>query len=224
MSKEHFTVDGTLIEAWVLMKSFRPKNERDQDPPASVIRWLNSDVDFKGQQRKNDTHQSSTDPEARLLRKGQGKDAKPCFKGNALMENRNGLVVDSRLTEANGTAEWVAALEMVKNLASTKRVTVGAGKGYDVPFFVEGFRERLAKQRVAQKNKGSVIDGRTTRHDGYRNSLWIRKRVEEIFGWLKTIGGLRKTRHHGVDLVGWMFEFALSVYNLIRLRNLIWAP
>ena len=219
MSKEHFTVDGTLIEAWASMKSFRPRD--DQDPPASGGR--NADVDFKGQQRKNDTHQSTTDPDCRLLKKSQGAAAKLCFMGHALMENRNGLVVDSRLTEANGTAEWDAALEMVENLPTTRRVTLAGDRGYDVPHFVAGLRERLATPHVAQKSKGTAIDSRTTRYAGYQVSLRIRKRVEEIFGWLKTIGCLRKTRHRGLDLVGWMFEFSLTAYNLIRMRNLIWG-
>lgn len=219
LSKEHFTVDGTLIEAWASMKSFRPKD--DQDPPAPGSR--NPEVDFKGQKRKNETHQSTTDPDCRLLRKGQGKESKLCFMGHALMENRNGLVVDSRLTEANGTAEWHAALEMIENLPGTNRVTVGADKGYDVPVFVDGLRERLATPHVARKDKGTAIDGRTTRHEGYRVSQKIRKRVEEIFGWLKTVGCLRKTRYRGLDRVGWMFEFSMTAYNLVRMRNLIWA-
>jgi transposase len=220
MSKEHFTVDGTLIEAWASMKSYRPKDE-NQDPPETGGR--NPDVDFKGQKRKNDTHQSTTDPESRLLRKGKGKESKLCFLGHALMENRNGLVVDSRLTLANGTAEWDAALEMVEELPSLGRVTVGADKGYDIPAFVEGLRDLLATPHVAQKDKGTAIDKRTTRHEGYRVSQRIRKRVEEIFGWLKTIGCLRKTRHRGLARVGWMFEFSMTAYNLVRMRNLIWA-
>jgi transposase len=221
-SKDHFTVDGTLIEAWASMKSFRPKDDKKQGPPEGGGR--NPEVDFKGQKRKNDTHQSTTDPDARLLRKGKGKESKLCFMGHALMENRNGLVVDSRLTLANGAAEWDAALEMVENLPGTHQITVGADKGYDVPMFIEGLRERLATPHVACKNKGSALDRRTTRHEGYRISQKIRKRVEEIFGWLKTTGCLRKTRHRGLALVGWMFEFTLSAYNLIRMRNLIWAP
>lgn len=221
-SKDHFTVDGTLIEAWASMKSFRPKDDQNQDPPASGGR--NAEVDFKGQKRKNDTHQSTTDPEARLLKKGKGKEAKLCFMGHALMENRNGLVVDSRLSEANGRAEWEAALEMVENLPGTNRITVGADKGYDVPVFVDGLRENRATPHVAQKEKGTAIDGRTTRHEGYQVSLRIRKRVEEIFGWLKTVAGLRKTRHRGLNLVGWMFEFAMAAYNLVRMRNILWSP
>jgi transposase len=221
MSKEHFTVDGTLIEAWASMKSFRPKDDPDQDPPATGGR--NPEVDFKGQQRKNDTHQSTTDPDARLLKKGEGKESKLCFMGHALMENRNGLVVDSRLTLANGTAEWVAALEMVEELPGSYRITVGADKGYDVPIFVDGLKRLLATPHVARKDKGTSIDQRTTRHEGYRTSQRVRKRVEEIFGWLKTTGGLRKTRHRGVNKVGWMFEFSMTAYNLVRMRNLIWS-
>lgn len=221
MSKEHFTVDGTLIEAWASMKSFRPKDDQEQGPPETGGR--NPDVDFKGQKRKNDTHQSTTDPDSRLLRKGKGKESKLCFMGHALMENRNGLVVDSRLTLANGTAEWDAALEMIEDLPGLGRVTVGADKGYDVPAFVDGLRKLLATPHVAQKDRGTAIDKRTTRHEGYRVSQRIRKRVEEIFGWLKTVGCLRKTRHRGLDRVGWMFELSMSAYNLTRMRNLIWA-
>jgi len=221
MSNEHFTVDGTLIEAWASMKSFRPKDDQDQDPPASGGR--NPEVDFKGQQRKNDTHQSTTDPDARLLKKGKGKESKLCFMGHALMENRNGLVVDSRLTLANGTAEWNAALDMVEERPGIHRITVGADKGYDVPVFVEGLKKLQATPHVAQKDKGTAIDKRTTRHEGYRISQRVRKRVEEIFGWLKTTGGLRKTRHRGLEKVSWMFEFSMTAYNLVRMRNLIWS-
>ena len=220
MSNEHFTVDGTLIEAWASMKSFRPKDE-DHNPPKGGGR--NQEVDYKGQKRKNDTHRSTTDPDSRLLRKGKGKESKLCFMGHALMENRNGLVVDSRLTLATGTAEWDAALEMVENIPGTGRVTVGADKGYDVPAFVDGLRDLTATPHVAQKDKGTAIDKRTTRHEGYRVSQKIRKRVEEIFGWLKTVGCLRKTRHKGLDRVGWVFEFSMTAYNLIRMRNLTGA-
>jgi transposase len=222
MSKEHFTVDGTLIEAWASMKSFRPKDDQDQDPPETGGR--NPEVDFKGQQRKNDTHQSTTDPDARLLKKGKGKESKLCFMGHTLMENRNGLVVDSRLTLANGTAEWEAALEMIEELPGNHRITVAADKGYDVPAFVKGLKRLKATAHVAQKNKGTAIDRRTTRHEGYRTSQRVRKRVEEIFGWLKTTGCLRKTRHRGLQRVGWMFEFSMTAYNLVRMRNLIWSP
>jgi len=182
LSNEHFTVDGTLIEAWASMKSFRPKD--DQDPPTGGGR--NSEVDFKGEKRKNDTHQSTTDPEARLLKKGKGKEAKLCFMGHALMENRSGLVVDSRLTQATGTAERSAALEMIEDVPGVKQITLGADRGYDIVSFVKELRRLRATPHVAQKTKGTAIDKRTTRHAGYQTSLKIRKRVEEIFGWMKT--------------------------------------
>ncbi len=219
LSNEHFTVDGTLIEAWASIKSFRPKD--DQDPPTSGGR--NSEVDFKGQQRKNDTHQSTTDPEARLLKKGKGKEAKLCFMGHALMENRSGLVVDSRLTQATGTAERSAALEMIEDVPGTKQITLGADRGYDVASFVKGLRQLRTTPHVAQKTKGTAIDRRTTRHAGYRTSLKIRKRVEEIFGWMKTTGVLRKTRHRGLERVECDFTLAVTAYNLVRMRTLIWG-
>ncbi len=219
LSNEHFTVDGTLIEAWASMKSFRPKD--DQDPPTSGGR--NSEVDFKGQQRKNDTHQSTTDPEARLLKKGKGKEAKLCFMGHALMENRSGLIVDSRLTQATGTAERSAALEMIEDVPGTKQITLGADRGYDVASFVKELRTLRTTPHVAQKTKGTAIDKRTTRHTGYQTSLKIRKRVEEIFGWMKTTGVLRKTRHRGLERVECDFTLAAAAYNLVRMRTLIWG-
>jgi transposase len=219
LSNEHFTVDGTLIEAWASMKSFRPKD--DQDPPTSGGR--NSEVDFKGQQRKNETHQSTTDPDARLLKKGKGKEAKLCFMGHALMENRSGLVVDSRLTQATGTAERCAALEMIEDVPGTQQITLGADRGYDVASFVKELRRLRATPHVAQKTKGTAIDKRTTRHTGYQTSLKIRKRVEEIFGWMKTTGVLRKTRHRGLERVECDFTLAAAAYNLVRMRTLIWG-
>jgi transposase len=219
LSNEHFTVDGTLIEAWASMKSFRPKD--DQDPPTSGGR--NSEVDFKGQQRKNETHQSTTDPDARLLKKGKGKEAKLCFMGHALMENRSGLVVDSRLTHATGTAERDAALEMIEDVPGTQQITLGADRGYDVASFVKDLRQLRATPHVAQKTKGTAIDKRTTRHAGYQTSLKIRKRVEEIFGWMKTTGILRKTRHRGLERVECDFTMAVTAYNLVRMRTLIWG-
>jgi len=219
LSNEHFTVDGTLIEAWASMKSFRPKD--DQDPPSSGGR--NSEVDFKGEKRKNQTHQSTTDPEAQLLKKGKGKEAKLCFMGHALMENRSGLVVDSRLTQATGTAERNAALEMIEDVPGTKQITLGADRGYDVASFVKDLRQLRATPHVAQKTKGTAIDKRTTRHAGYQTSLKIRKRVEEIFGWVKTTGVLRKTRHRGLERVECTFTLAVTAYNLVRMRNLIWG-
>jgi transposase len=221
LSNEHFSVDGTLIEAWASMKSFRPKDDQDQDPPSSGGR--NAEVDFKGQTRKNDTHQSTTDPDCRLLRKGQGKEAKLCFMGHALMENRNGLVVDSRLTRATGKAEREAALEMVEDIPGIKRVTLAADKNYDTAEFVSKLRNLNATPHVAQK-ASSAIDKRTTRHAGYRTSQKVRKRVEEIFGWMKTAGLLRKTRHRGLERVESTFTLAAAAYNLVRMRNLIWPP
>lgn len=218
---EHFSVDGTLIEAWASMKSFRPKGDQDQDPPAPGGR--NAEVDFKGQKRKNETHQSTTDPDARLLKKGKGKESKLCFMGHALMENRNGLVVDSRLTQASGTAERDAALEMVENIPGTKRITLAGDRGYDVSSFVSELRRLRATPHVAQKTKGTAIDKRTTRHASYQTSLKVRKRVEEIFGWMKTTGDLRKTRHRGLERVRCAFTLAATAYNLVRMRNLIWA-
>jgi transposase len=222
LSNEHFSVDGTLIEAWASMKSFRPKDDQDQEPPTSGGR--NAEVDFKGQKRKNNTHQSTTDPDARLLKKSKGAASQLCFMGHALMENRNGLVVDRRLTRASGTAEREAALEMVENISGTKRITLAADRGYDTADFVGGLRKLQATPHVAQKTKGSAIDQRTTRHAGYQASLKVRKRVEEIFGWIKTTGCLRKTRHRGIERVESMFTLATTAYNLVRMRNLIWAP
>lgn len=220
LSNEHFTVDGTLIEAWASMKSFRPKNEDDQEPPAGDGR--NPEVDFKGQVRQNDSHQSTTDPESRLFKKGKGKEARLCFMGHVLMENRSGLVVDSRLTQATGTAEREAALDMVENVPGTGRITVGADKGYDAASFVSGLRKCKATPHVAQKAKGTALDQRTTRHEGYRTSQVIRKRVEEIFGWAKTTGLLRKTRHRGIERIEWTFALTTAAFNLVRMRNLIW--
>lgn len=222
LSNEHFSVDGTLIEAWASMKSFRPKDDQDQDPPSSGGR--NAEVDFKGQTRRNETHQSTTDPDCRLLKKSKGAEAKLCFMGHALMENRNGLVVDSRLTQATGTAERNAALEMVENIPGTKRVTLAADKNYDTAAFVNQLQRMNVTAHVAQRSKGSAIDKRTTRHVGYQTSQKVRKRVEEIFGWIKTVGFLRKTRHRGLERVECAFTLAVSAYNLVRMRNLIWAP
>ena len=219
LSDEHFTVDGTLIEAWASLKSFRPKNGNDRHPPCDGSR--NPGIDFKGQIRKNDTHRSTTDPESRLFKKSKGKEAKLCYMGHVLMENRSGLVVDCRLTQADGTAERKAALEMIECLPGTGRITVGADKGYDAASFVHDLRQCKATPHVAQKSKSSAIDQRTTRHEGYRTSQILRKRVEEIFGWAKTIGMLRKTRHRGVQRVKWAFTLTTAAFNLVRMRNLI---
>jgi transposase len=219
LSDEHFTVDGTLIEAWASMKSVRPK-DGSGPPPESGGR--NPSVDFKGQKRANETHASTTDPEARMYRKGEGKETKLCFMAHVLMENRNGLAVDGRLTLAEGTAEREAAKEMVHALPGGHPITVGGDKGFDTADFVASMRQLDATPHVAQNTSGrsSAIDGRTTRHVGYAISQVIRKRVEEIFGWSKTVGTLRKTRFRGRDRVGWSFMLALSGYNLVRMRNL----
>lgn len=216
LSSEHFTVDGTLIEAWAGHKSFKRKDGSDQQPPDDPG---NPTVDFHGEQRSNATHQSTTDPEARLAKKGKGKEAKLSFAGHALMENRNGIAVNACVTLAEGRAEVEAAVAMVEEIPGQHRVTLGADKAYDTKEFVQEMRDHQVTPHVALKAT-TIIDARTTRHPGYVISQQKRKRVEEIFGWLKTVGGLRKTRHRGVERVGWMFTFALAAYNLVRLRNL----
>jgi len=217
LSDEHFTVDGTLIEAWASLKSFRPK---DAPPPEDGGR--NPEADFHGEKRLNRTHASTTDPEARLFKKGKGKEAKLCFMGHVLMENRHGLVVSPRLTAATGTAEREAAEDMVGAIPGRHRITVGGDKAYDTREFVQSLRTLNATPHVAQNCNGrrSAIDGRTTRHLGYAVSQRLRKRVEEIFGWMKTVGNLRKTRHRGEDRVGWAFTLTAAAYNLVRMRNL----
>lgn len=226
LSSDHFSVDGTLIEAWASMKSFVPK-DRD-DPPAGKgddqSRGRNAERDFHGQKRKNDTHCSTTDPDARLFRKGAGKEAKLCHMGHLMMENRNGLIVDARVTEANGTAERDTALDMIEDNARAGS-TVGGDKNYDTADFVAGCRERGCTPHVSQNNtnRRSAIDLRTTRHPGYRLSTISRKRIEEPFGWMKTIGGLRKTRHCGRRLVDWFFALTATAYNLVRIPKLIAA-
>jgi IS5 family transposase len=220
LSTEHFTVDGTLIEAWAGLKSFTPKGA-PAGPPDDPG---NPTVNFHGERRRNATHASTTDPEARLMRKGNQREAKLSYQGHVLMENRHGLVVDTCLTQASGFAERDAALAMATNLPPG--ATVGADKGYDTAGFVAGLRTLGVIPHVAQHttHRRSAIDGRTTRHGGYAVSQRKRKLVEEIFGWAKTIALLRKTRHRGVRRVGWMFTFALAVYNLVRIRNLTWQP
>jgi transposase len=214
LSDEHFTVDGTLIEAWAGQKSFRPKDDDKGDGAAP------SERDFHGERRKNDTHESKTDPDARLFRKGKGKEAKLVHMGHALTDNRHGLVVGTRTTLATGTAEREAAVAMVKEFAGTKRITLGGDKGYDTRPCVHGLRECNVTPHVAQK-ESSAIDERTTRHAGYEISQWKRKAIEQCFGWMKTVGGLRKTRHRGTERVGWMFTFTLAAYDLIRMRSLL---
>lgn len=217
LSKDHFSVDGTLIEAWASIKSFRPKG--DGSPRSS---GRNGAVDFHGKTLTNDTHASTTDPDARLYRKSKGKEAKLCYMGHTLMENRNGLVMDARVTIANGTAERDAAIDMIENIPGLHRVTIGADKNYDTADFVIGVRNCDATPHVAQNNtnRASAIDGRTTRHPGYTLSQKLRKRIEESFGWIKTIGTLRKTRYRGTAKVAWYFTLVAAAYNLVRMRNL----
>lgn len=223
LSSEHFSVDGTLIEAWASMKSFVPK-DGGAPPAAGEGGGRNAERDFHGEKRRNDTHSSTTDPDARLFRKGAGKEAKLCHMGHLMMENRNGLIVDARLTEANGTAERTTALDMIEDNAKPGS-TVGGDKNYDTADFVVGCRERGCTPHVSQNdtNRRSAIDARTTRHPGYRISTIKRKRIEEPFGWIKTIGGLRKTRHRGRGLVEWFFVLAASAYNLIRIPKILAA-
>lgn len=219
ISSEHFTVDGTLIEAWASLKSFRKKGEEIEPPDDPG----NPTVNFHGEKRSNATHGSTTDPEARLYRKSNGTEAKLCYAGHVLMENRNGLVIDAMITEAGGRSERSAAITMLSQKPGSSPVTLGADKGYDTREFVEKTRKLNVVPHVAQNdtNRSSAIDGRTTRHDGYAVSQRKRKCIEQIFGWLKTIAMLRKTRHRGQERVGWMYVFATAVYNLVRIRNLL---
>jgi transposase len=219
LSAEHFTVDGTLIEAWAGQKSFRQKEQTADPPPDDPG---NPTVDFHGEKRSNATHRSTTDPDAKLFKKGKGREAKLSYMGHVLMENRNGLVVDAELTQATGKAEREAAVNLLEQVPGSGPVTVGADKGYDTRDFVAQARAQGVTPHVAQNTSGrkSAIDSRTTRHEGYAISQRLRKRVEEVFGWMKTIGLMRKTRHKGVARVGWMFVFAAAAYNLVRMRNL----
>ena len=219
LSAEHFSVDGTLLEAWASLKSVRPKDET-ADPPAGGGR--NRWHDFRGERRSNESHRSTTDPEALLARKGSGQETKLCFAGHVLMENRNGLAVDVLLTQATGTAERDAALIMLDQRRSLRRATVGADRAYDSREFVEGCRDLDVTPHVAQNNKGrrSRIDGRTTRHPGYTVSQRVRKRVEEIFGWVKTVGGGDKLRYCGVARNQFWAHLTTAAYNLVRMARL----
>ena len=220
LSDEHFTVDGTLLEAWASHKSFRAKDSDDRPPDDPG----NPTVNFRGERRKNDTHQSITDPDARLYKKGVGRPAQLAYLGHVLMENRSGLVVDTRVTPADGYGERDAALVMMADRPGG-RVTLGGDKGYDYPEFVAELRRMEVTPHVAQNttNRRSAIDARTTRHAGYAVSQRKRKRVEEVFGWMKTIGLMRKLRHRGGPTVDWIFRFTAAAYNLIRIRNLVQA-
>jgi transposase len=219
-SDEHFTVDGTLLEAWAGMKSYQRKD--GNNPPADDDPG-NPTVNFHGEQRSNRTHQSKTDPEAKMARKGEGKEAKLSYSGNLLVENQNGLIVNAIAWEANGTAERDTALLMLEQIPGNRRVTVGGDKGFDTTDFIAECRHMQVTPHVAQndgRRGGSAIDLRTTRHAGYQISQRKRKRIEECFGWLKTIALLRKVRHRGLCKVDWVFTFACAAYNLVRLRNL----
>jgi hypothetical protein len=222
LSDEHFSVDGTLLEAWASTKSFRPKD--GSGPPSDPGR--NGEQDFRCHKRSNETHASNTDPDARLYKKGRGKEAKLCFMGHALMENRNGLIIGATATRASGHAERLAAQHLIQPQAERpQRITVGADKGFDTQDFVAEMREINVTPHVAQNDNGrrSAIDGRTTRHPGYAVSLRIRKRIEEAFGWAKTIAGLRKARHRGLPKIDWQFVLAMAAYNLVRLPRLFAA-
>jgi transposase len=224
LSTDHFSVDGTLIEAWASMKSVKPK-AGSGEPPAGGGR--NTAADFHGQKRSNRTHASTTDPDARLYRKGPGKEAKLCFMGHGLMENRHGLLVDACLTLADGHAERVAALHMIEPRADRPpAITLGADKAYDAQDFINELRSMKVTPHVAQNTNGrrSAIDRRTTRHGGYAVSQRIRKRIEEAFGWIKTIAGQEKTKLRGRDRVGWAFTLSAAAYNLVRLPKLLAAP
>ena len=228
LSQDHFSVDGTLIEAWASMKSFKPKDDGKGGGDAdgggrTKAAGRNVERDFRGEKRGNDTHASTTDPDARLYKKAQGQAAKLCHMGHLLMENRQGLIVDAVLTHATGTAEREAALTMLERLQGRHRVTLGADKAYDVADFIAKLREINVTPHVAQNtaNRRSAIDGRTTRHPGYAVSLRIRKRIEEAFGWMKTCGGVRKARHCGKERVGWTFTLTAAACNLVRLPKLL---
>lgn len=212
ISDEHFSVDGSLIESWASMKSFRPKDSDDDD--------TNGWSDFRGSKRSNDTHESKTDPDARLARRGKGQGAKLCLAAHALMENANGFIVDVRITREHGRAERETAIEMVhERLPGRSRLTLAADKGYDCKAFVLDCRTANVTPHVAQKKRYSAIDGRTTRHLGYRKSQKRRRRIEQLFGWLKAPGRLRKTRYRGVERNQLATDFYVSAYNLLRLAK-----
>jgi len=251
LSDEHFSVDGTLVKAWASMKSFRPKessappdNEDPQSPPPinatpttsdqaqtsetppmpnTSPHSRNAEVDFKGEKRSNATHASVTDPDARLYKKSPGTGAMLCFMGHTLMENRNGLVVQADLTQADGYAERKAALDMLNRHSpgSTKRITLGADKGYDSADFVADLRQMVVTPHVAQKARYSAIDGRTTHHPGYAVSQRHRKKIEEPFGWAKTVGGMAQTIHRGIEKVRAQFTMTMAASNLARLPRLL---
>jgi len=226
LSREHFSVDGTLLEAAAALKSLRPLGEDEGEEPPAGGGGRNPDVDWRGERRGNASHRSTTDPEARLARKGSGKEAKLCYAGHTLIENRNGLIVDLELTQASGTAEREAGLRLLERERGRRRgrMSVAADKGYDAKGFVAGVRALRVTPHVAAKDRFSAIDGRTTRHGGYAISQRRRKLIEEGYGWMKDIGGLRKLRHRGKAKVSAMFTFTCAAYNLVRLRTLLAEP
>jgi transposase len=228
LSDDHFSVDGTLVEAWASLKSFRAKDGGDE-PPAP---GRNGTRDFHGEKRANDTHESTTDPDAKLYRKGNGQPAKLCFMGHALMENRSGLVVQAHLGQATGTAEREAAIHMITRASpGSGRITLGADKGYDAASFVENLRQMAVTPHIARndavtktgRRRRSSVDGRTTRHEGYAVSQRVRKRIEEAFGWAKTVAGLAKTKLRGTPRNAFKFTFTMAAYNLIRMPRLLAA-
>jgi len=229
LSDDHFSVDGTLVEAWASLKSFRAKDGGDEPPSPG----RNGERDFHGERRANDTHESTTDPDAKLYRKGNGQPAKLCFMGHALMENRSGLVVQAHLGQASGTAEREAAIDMIvrHTPGSTRRITLGADKGYDTASFVGELRQMCVTPHIARndavtktgKRRRSSVDDRTTRHPGYAVSQRVRKRIEEAFGWAKTVAGLAKTKLRGTKRVAFKFTFTMAAYNLIRMPGLLAA-
>lgn len=220
LSNEHFSVDGTLLESWASHKSFVPKDDGNKPLPPG---GKDKDIDFHGEKRSNETHQSTTDPESRLFKKSKGSPAKLCYMGHAIIENRNGIVVTAATTLATGTAEREAAQEMVAELSSSRRITLGGDKNYDTKEFVRALRELNVTPHVSQNNtnRKSAIDERTTKSPGYQISVRKRKRIEQVYGWLKTVGGFRKLRFVGLNKVDWMFQYALSAYNLVRIGNLL---
>ena len=222
LSDDHFSVDGTLVLAWASLKSFKAKNDGEQPPPAD---GRNEEVDFRGEKRSNRTHASTTDPDAMLYRKGPGMEARLCFIGHALMENRNGLFVDARLTKVSGHAERLAALDMIEPHADRPNaITLGGDKGFDAADFVMELRDINVTPHIAQNTtRRSAIDRRATRHSGYEISQRIRKRVEEGFGWMKTIGGIGRMKYRGRERVAWTFTLAAAAYNLIRMPKLMEA-
>ena len=221
-SDEHFSVDGTLIEAWASQKSFKPK---DGPGGGSGGGGRNPHVDFKGQKRRNDTHQSTTDPQARMYRKGHSQEAKLSYLGHVVIENRNALVMACEVSQANGLAEREAAARLMGKVSRTEKATVGCDKGYDSKAFVEAMREQGVTPHVAQNTsrRRSAIDGRTTRHAGYACSQVARKLVEHPFGWMKAVAGLWQVKHRGRAKVDWNFALAMAAYNLTRMRTLIWS-